>query len=60
MRTVNDILKELDKIHDAQQNLHFLKDRLGDVEPVSSRMCEDAIVLLGHYRNILTELPIKK
>lgn len=60
MKTIGDVMHELERIHDSQQDLHFLKDRLTEIEPISAKMCENVIILLANYRRILCEMPFKK
>ena len=63
MKTVGDVVREIDMIQETIQNLHTIKAQFSEVNSEdcdACQMCCDAIVLLSHYRNALYALPINQ
>lgn len=64
MKTVGDVMREVDFIQDTIQNLHVLKRMFEDTgsrdDEDEKRCCDNAIVLLARYRHVLSALPIKE
>ena len=64
MKTVGEVIREVDFIQDSIQNLHTLKHVFKDADSRDvedmNKWCDDAIILLARYRHVLSALPIKE
>lgn len=56
MKTVGDVIREIDMVQNTIEELHTLKNKSDDMDQI----CTDAIVLLSHYKSTLCELPLKR